>query len=292
MPCCLWKPSSWWMRVSRSSRSGSSSDSTMMRGSLTSPSSVYRKAPRVSIHVVGTQSSQLGLLRCRQGTSNNARDTARDRPVRPSPTRQVAKRDRDNRCHWGIPKTYGDVGRGAEARAAVKPVIIAELVDLDPLPIDHLMRHGLCHHRGVVLPLAVSGGEAAVENVVVLVEGQKVGIDKGNRRQLFGCRWDNARTRFSVAARVKTSGRALLERERKGMVGGAKRGRSLDGIRWTESDGCDRESWRGCVAGLRSVVYRCRANVGGTSEKEKGAKRMDAVGDVTSGGEEGEVVKG
>lgn len=40
-----------------------------------------------------------------------------------------------------------------EASAAVKPVIITELVDLDTFLIGRLMRHRVCHHHGFGVPL-------------------------------------------------------------------------------------------------------------------------------------------
>lgn len=49
--------------------------------------------------------------------------------------------------------TYNRKGRGAEARAAVEPVIVAQLIDLDALFVRRLMRHRLCHHHRLGFPL-------------------------------------------------------------------------------------------------------------------------------------------
>lgn len=152
------------------------------------------------------------------------------------------------------------------------------------------MRHGLCHHRGVVQLLAVSGGETAVENVVILVERQKFGIDKGNRRQLFGCWWNSARTRlFCRGARLDqqrslarakketgSSGRASKERVR------PMRSDERDKIRWKRIGARNLSISRPSQTGDRSAVRET-----GTGRKgEREAKRMDAVGAVTSGGHE------
>lgn len=99
MPCCFWKPSSLHILVSRRILFGSSSDSTMTRGSF-APASTY-SAAEVSII----------------------------------------------RAHMSRGTTYRDKGSGAEARASVVPIIIAQLVDLDAPPVRRLMRHRLRHHQ-------------------------------------------------------------------------------------------------------------------------------------------------
>lgn len=53
---------------------------------------------------------------------------------------------------WGVQYqrgrgTYRDEARETEAGAAVEPVIVAELVNLDASLIRRLMRHRLCHHQ-------------------------------------------------------------------------------------------------------------------------------------------------
>lgn len=47
----------------------------------------------------------------------------------------------------GVGVTYGHEARVAETGAAVEPVIVAELINLDALPVGRLMRHWLCHHQ-------------------------------------------------------------------------------------------------------------------------------------------------
>lgn len=69
-------------------------------------------------------------------------------------------------CHAGDGNStaYRDEAGGAETGAAVKPVIVAKLVDLDALLVGRrLMRHGLCHHQaldGLVSDVDVEGGVA------------------------------------------------------------------------------------------------------------------------------------
>lgn len=47
----------------------------------------------------------------------------------------------------------GDKLGGAEAGAAIKPVIVSKLVDLDALLVRRVMRHRVCHHQGFGVPL-------------------------------------------------------------------------------------------------------------------------------------------
>jgi hypothetical protein len=42
---------------------------------------------------------------------------------------------------------YRKEGSGAKARAPIKPVIVAQLINFDALPVCRLMRHRVCHHQ-------------------------------------------------------------------------------------------------------------------------------------------------
>jgi len=54
-------------------------------------------------------------------------------------------------------EAYRNVSGGAEAGASVEPVIVSELVDLNALSVSCLMRHRLCHHRRLSVPLWDNG---------------------------------------------------------------------------------------------------------------------------------------
>jgi hypothetical protein len=83
-------------------------------------------------------------------------------------------------------------GGGAEAGAAVKPVIVAKLVDFDTLLIRRLMRHRLCRHRQRLVGVEI-GSQATVvlkqfgREVEMLLERKfRVGLtEEGKRSQLF-----------------------------------------------------------------------------------------------------------
>lgn len=66
--------------------------------------------------------------------------------------------------------------RDREARAAVEPVIVAQLVDLDPLPPTRRIRHRLCHDQRLWFALGAVGQVAqdAGGEVEVLLEGELV----------------------------------------------------------------------------------------------------------------------
>lgn len=79
-----------------------------------------------------------------------------------------------------------------EAGAAIEPVIISKLVDLDTLLIRRLMRHRLCRHRQRLFGLEVGRQATAVleefgREVEVLLEREfGVGLtEEGERGQLF-----------------------------------------------------------------------------------------------------------
>lgn len=57
------------------------------------------------------------------------------------------RQDKGRRGHAKKTQTYRRKLGRAEARSAIKPVIVAQLVDLDALLV--LMRHRLCHHQGL-----------------------------------------------------------------------------------------------------------------------------------------------
>lgn len=76
---------------------------------------------------------------------------------------------------------------GAEAGAAVKPVIVTQLVDLYPLPVGRRMRHLLCRH-GLRLVRAHVCGQTRIcmekvwRKVEVLLEGEFC-VDLGEKRE-------------------------------------------------------------------------------------------------------------
>lgn len=84
-------------------------------------------------------------------------------------------------------QTYRRKLGGTEACSAIKPVIVAQLVDLDALLV--LMRHRLCHHRGLgIVPrdseLATVADQIG-DQVEMLLQGQlrRLGlVEDGKRR--------------------------------------------------------------------------------------------------------------
>lgn len=82
--------------------------------------------------------------------------------------------------------THGRKLGGTEARAAVKPVVVAQLIDLDTLLV--LMRHRLCHHQGLgIVPRdeLVAVAHQVGREVEMLLQGQlrRLGmVEDGERR--------------------------------------------------------------------------------------------------------------
>lgn len=107
------------------------------------------------------------------------------------------------------PSYIEEVG-SAEACASVKPVIVAELVDLDAPPVGRLMRHSVCHHRRLLFPSFCGNALVACEevgrDVEVLLQREfgVGGIAEESERRHFGGRGD-ARRR---CARERGDGRA------------------------------------------------------------------------------------
>ncbi len=77
----------------------------------------------------------------------------------------------------GCGATYRHETREAEAGAAVEPVTLAELIDLDALLIRRLMRHRLCHHQRFGRRL---------RDDVVIAEQVRCDVEMMGRKQLFG----------------------------------------------------------------------------------------------------------
>lgn len=71
-------------------------------------------------------------------------------------------------CH--AKKTYLSPCCCTEAGAAVEPVVVTELVDLDAPPVGRLMRHGLCHHQRLLVPGVGGNAPVACEEVGCDVE--------------------------------------------------------------------------------------------------------------------------
>lgn len=59
---------------------------------------------------------------------------------------------------YGEERTYRVKSGRTKARAAVKPVIVTQLVDLDALLVLGLMRHRLRHHQQLRVTLGGEGG--------------------------------------------------------------------------------------------------------------------------------------
>ena len=103
--------------------------------------------------------------------------------------------------------TYSLEARAAEACASVEPVIVTELVDLDALLIGGLMRHGLCHHQRIGLPL---GSEVRVRSQIrgkfeMLLQGQLRGLVVAQDRK--------RRHGFSRCAQTRRDSRLCQEAE-------------------------------------------------------------------------------
>ena len=92
-------------------------------------------------------------------------------------------------CGWD---TYDEKGRGAKAGAAVKPVIVAQLIHLDAPLVRRLMRHRLCHHQRLGVPLRgeLTIGDQVRRKFKMLLEGELgcrrlVVTEDGKRRHLY-----------------------------------------------------------------------------------------------------------
>lgn len=70
--------------------------------------------------------------------------------------------------------------RDREARTAVKPVIVAQLVDLDPFLPTRRIRHRLCHDQRLWFALGVVGQVAqdAGREIEVLLERELIGREQ------------------------------------------------------------------------------------------------------------------
>lgn len=70
--------------------------------------------------------------------------------------------------------------RDREARATVKPVIIAQFVDLDPFPPTRRIRHRLCHDQRLWFALCGVGqvAEDARREIEVLLERELIGREQ------------------------------------------------------------------------------------------------------------------
>ncbi len=71
------------------------------------------------------------------------------------------RRDRRKGCD----KAYSIEGGCTEAGAAIKPVIVAKLVDLNSSPIRRRMRHRLCRHRQRVFGVHLSPKTIVVQKL-------------------------------------------------------------------------------------------------------------------------------
>lgn len=95
---------------------------------------------------------------------------------------------------------------GAEAGAAVEPVVVTKLVDLDALLIRRRMRHGLCRHRQRLVGLQVvsQAGVVVLEQLggqveVLLQRELGVGLtEEGERSQLFDGERAGSRARNAI----------------------------------------------------------------------------------------------
>ena len=139
---------------------------------------------------------------------------------------------------------HQDVAGIAEAGAAVEPVVVAELVDLDAPLVRRLMRHRLCHHQRLGRRL---GDDAVVGDQ--MVRRCSVELMGGERRVGLGRAEDEGRQSLGRLARSRVG--AVGVEPRSGAEAGACRlsfckqvagGNGCDAMR------CDAEWGRGVVA--------------------------------------------
>ena len=86
--------------------------------------------------------------------------------------------------------TYKAEGGGAEPSTAIKPIVVAQFINLDSLPIRRRMRHRLCRHRQRFVGVGV-GSQAIIvleqirRKIQMLLKG-KFGVGLGeNKRSHF-----------------------------------------------------------------------------------------------------------
>lgn len=86
--------------------------------------------------------------------------------------------------------TYKAEGGGTESSTAIKPIVVAQFINLDSLPIRRRMRHRLCRHRQRFVGVGV-GSQAIIvleqirRKIQMLLKG-KFGVGLGeNKRSHF-----------------------------------------------------------------------------------------------------------
>lgn len=153
-PCCFWYPSSLEIFVSSNTRSGSSSDSTKIRGSS------WREG-------IGTLATP---------KRRRIRASADRQGLRPN---RVAPRGREAEAEDSLRgETYIEDLTRTETRAAIEPVVILQLVDFHPLAVArrlHLQRHDPAVRRGGVSSLRDNSGTSEPARG----EPQDVGNEQG-----------------------------------------------------------------------------------------------------------------
>jgi len=84
--------------------------------------------------------------------------------------------------------THGTEGGRAEARSAVKPVIVAKLVNLNSPPVRRRMRHGLCRHRQRVIGVRLNTNTIILQEIgreidVLLERKLSIGMTEESERR-------------------------------------------------------------------------------------------------------------
>jgi hypothetical protein len=176
--------------------------------------------------------------------------------------------------------TYRRKGCGAKARPAIKPVVVAKLVDLDALLVRGLMRHLLCHHHRLGVRLR---GERPVHGQVggkfkMLLEGEfgygSLVAQDGKRRHDSIClrpaegAQRNTHTRLDSGAAPESLAGRQTDRERASAAdvrqdaaswGGAER--RSDGRRAAGQWGIDEDGRVATSDGLGCDVRVCWSSV-------------------------------
>ena len=102
----------------------------------------------------------------------------------------------------------------AEAGAAVEPVIVAELVDLDAPLVRRLMRHRLCHHQGL-------GRRLVDDGAVVDQMRRRSSVElMGRKRQVRLSRAEENKGRHCLGRAMRVPGGEARLCARRGALGG------------------------------------------------------------------------
>lgn len=161
-----------------------------------------------------------------------------------------------------IGETYRHEAGIAEAGAAVEPVIVAELVDLDAPLVRCLMRHGLCHHQRFGRRL---GDDAAIGDEVV--------------RWCCGVELMGRQRQVRLGRAEENEGRQCLGRLRVPVAGGKRVISEL-----VAESRCDAAEWgRVLLLGRRVTSRKGKKSdaVGGSGEPSGVGREAHAAGRTT-----------